>query len=314
MAQPTNTHSSYDVVSIREDLSNMLHMVEPTKTPFYSMAKKNSATNRTHEWLTDSLEAATDGNAVIEGDDATTDAAIAAVRLSNYTQILDKVPRVTGSMEKMDVAAGAEKMARQVYKRTKEIKRDLESSLLANKAKVAGNDTTARVMAGVPSWIATNSSAGAGGADPTGDGTDARTDGTQRAFTEALLKDVLASCWDEGGEPDCLLVGSFNKQAASAFTGNVQRRQEAETAKLSAAVDVYQSDFGVIKIIPTQFQRARDGLVLQKDMWAVSTLRPLSSWELAKTGDSERRQMLMECTLEACNEKASGIIADLTTS
>lgn len=316
MAQPANTFSAYDAIGIREDLSDLIHNIAPTATPFYMMAKKSKATNTYHEWQTDDLAAANASNAVIEGDDAATDASTPTARLGNYTQISRKVPRVTGTVDVVNKAGRGKEFAYQVAKRTKEIKRDIESALLANNARAAGNDSTARELAGVPAWIATNTSAGSGGADPTGDGTDARTDGTQRAFTEAMLKGVLQACWDAGGEPDCLMVGGFNKQVVSGFTGRSANGADvmAKEGAVYASVDVYHHDFGDVKIVPNRFQRGRDALVLQKDMWSVATLRPLKQEMLAKTGDSMRSQILVEYTLEACNEKSSGIVADLTTS
>lgn len=313
MAQVSNTFSTYDAVGIREDLSDMIYDVSPTETPFFSMAKKAKAANTYHEWQTDSLDAAA-SNAHVEGDETSYGAITATVRLGNYTQILKKNAIVSGTNEAVNRAGRNREMAYQIVKKTKEIKRDLEKALLDNNARVAGNDTTAREMAGVPAWIATNTSAGTGGVDPTGDGTDARTDGTQRAFTEALLKTVLQSCWDNGGDPTVLMVGSFNKQAVSGFTGGATKFDKTEDKRLTASVDVYVSDFGELRVVPNRFQRTRDGLVLQKDMWSVAMLRPLKNEERAKTGDAEKRELLMECTLVANNEKASGIVADLTTS
>jgi len=251
---------------------------------------------------------------VIEGDDATTDASTPTVRLFNYTQILDKVPRVTGTQRAMDSAGRADEMDYQIMKRTKEIKRDLETSLLANNAQVAGNDTTAREMGGIESWIATNDNFGATGASPTGDGTDARTDGTQRAFTEAQLKDVIASCFDEGGEPDTIMVGSFNKQALSAFSGGSTRNIDATGKTLVNAIDVYVSDFETMHVVPNRFQRGRTALVLEMDKWKKADLRPFQREDLAKTGDTDRVQLLMETTLVSSNEAASGSVNDLTTS
>jgi len=314
MAQPANTFSTYGQVGIREDLSDMIWDISPTEVPFSTMCGKNKATATLHEWQTDELAAAAADNAMIEGDDSVTDAAVPTVRRNNQTQILVKVPRVTETSQAVNTAGRSNEMAYQIGKRTKELKRDLESSLLDNQAKVVGSDTVARRMAGVPAWIATNTSAGLTGADPVGDGSNARTDGTQRAFTEALMTDVLQQCYQSGGDPETLMVGPVNKQRASGFSGNVQRREDAGDKRLTAAIDVYVSDFGVLKIVPNRFQRERDGLVLQKDMWKVSQLRGLANTELAKTGSSVRRKLEMEVTLEACNEAASGIIADLTTA
>lgn len=314
MAQPADTFSSYDAVGNREDLSDVIYDISPTDTPFLSGVGRNSATGVLHEWQTDALATA-GANAVIEGDDATTDASTATVRLSNSCQISDKVPRITGTQEAVHKAGRRSEMNYQVAKMAAELKRDMEFTLLANNAEVTGNDTTARELGSVLAWIDTNSDFGTGGGDGSL-GNTARTDGTQRAFAEGQLKTVLQSVWSEGGDPDCIMVGAFNKTQLSTFTGNATRYVEAEHGKLHAAIDVYISDWSPegLQVIPNRFMRARDCLVVQKDMWAVSYLRPFAIYDLAKTGDTERKQLLAEYTLESRNEKASGIVADLTTS
>jgi hypothetical protein len=200
-----------------------------------------------------------------------------------------------------------------------ELKRDMEAILVGtNQAKNAGNASTARTTASVLSWLKTNTSkGGGGGADPSAaDGTGTRTDGTQRAFTEANLKTVLQSIWNAGGKPDTIMTGGFNKQVFSTFTGRATQVEDTKGRKIVAAVDVYESDFGTLKIVPNRFQRARDVLVLQMEMWAIAYLngRRMVSIPLARTGDSERRQMLSEYALVARNEKSSGGVFDLTTS
>ncbi len=314
MAQPSNTFSTYDSVGNREDLSDIIFDISPTETPGMTMAKKTKATATNHEWQTDALAAASATNAVIEGDDATTDASAATTRLGNYTQIQDKVARTTGTEDTVKKAGRGNELDYQVMKRSKELKRDMEASLFANNAKVAGNDTTARELAGIPAWLATNTSAGTSGSDPTGDGTDARTDGTQRAFTEDLLLDVMQSCWENGGEPDALIVGPFNKRKVSGFTGVATKFKDVDDKKIIASADVYVSDFGEINIVPNRFSRPRDAILLQKDMFKAAMLRPMFTEPLAKTGDSERKQILVEWTLQMCNEAAHGIVADLTTA
>jgi hypothetical protein len=314
MAQPADTFSSYDAVGNREDLSDFISMISPTRTPFQSGVGRRSATSTKVEWQLDSLAAASASNAVIEGDDATTDASAATSRVFNYTQILDKVPRVTGTQRALDSAGRADEMDYQIMKRTKEIKRDLETSLLDNNAQVAGNDTTAREMGGIESWIATNTNLGSGGSAPTGDGTDARTGGTDRAFTEALLRDVIKQCYDSGGEPDTIMVGSFNKQVLSQFSGGSTSNIDAEKKTIVNAVDVYVSDFGTMAVVPNRFQEAESALVLEMDKWEIAELRPFQRMDLAKTGDTDRAQLLMEVTLVSVNEAASGIVSDLTSS
>ncbi len=199
------------------------------------------------------------------------------------------------------------------------LKRDMESSLLANQAAVAGNTTTARRTAGLPAWLTSNTSFGTGGADPTVGSTPtaARTDGTQRAFTEALLKDVIAEVWTSGGTPKMLMVGAFNKQAASAFSGIATKFRDVpadQQAQIIGAADVYVSDFGTVNIVPNRFQRARDAFVVDPEYASLAILRPIQQMELAKTGDAEKRLMLVEYGLKVSNQAAHGIVADLTTS
>lgn len=315
MALATSAFTTFDAIGRREDLTDYIYDISPTDTPFLTGMARGKATNTLHEWQTDALAAAVDTNAALEGDEATTDAATPTVRLTNQTQISDKVPRVTGSLNAANSAGRRKEMAYQIAKRGKELKRDMEKSLLANKAKVAGDATTARVLAGVEAWTTTNTNKASDGTDPTAaTGVDPRNDGTQRKLRENFLKEVLRECFDAGGEPDCIMAGPFNKQQISTFTGNSTRTDKGEDSKLVASVDVYKSDFGELKITPNRFQRSRSVHVFQLDMWACSYYRPMATWELAKTGDSERHQILCEYTLEARNEAASGIIADLTTS
>jgi hypothetical protein len=256
----------------------------------------------------------------LEGDDAAADAATATVRLGNTAQISRKVPYVSGTQQAVEHAGRDDEMAYQEMLKGLELKRDMETYLVgSNNAKASGNSTTARQTASVLSWIKTNTDKGTAGgaADPSAaDGTGTRTDGTQRAFTEASLKSVLNKIWTAGGKPDVVMTGAFNKQVFSTFTGRSTPIQDATSKKITASVDAYESDFGKLKVVPNRFQRARDVLVLQMDMWAVAYLngRKMVSIPLAKTGDSIKKEVLSEYALEARNEKSSGGVFDLTTS
>ena len=313
MALPTNTQTTFSTNGIREDLVNVIYDVSPVETPFMSSIPKVKASGTLHEWQTDSL-ASPANNAQLEGDDAQADPATATTRLGNYTQISRKVARVSGTNRAVNSAGRSDELDYQVLKRGRELKRDIETALLANKAKNAGSAGVARELAGVPAWIATNTNFGTGGADPTGDGSNARTDGAQRAFAEADLKAVLGDIFDAGGQPDLIMVGSFNKQQMSAFSGNATRTVDAKDKRLTAAIDVYVSDFGELSVIPNRFMRARDALILQTDMWAFATLRDFEEVPLAKTGDSDAVMIVTEYTLEARNEASSGGVFDLTTA
>lgn len=316
MSLPTNTFATYEAIGNREDLSDVIYRIDPTDTPFISGIEREKATAVNHEWQTQALASVDTSNAVLEGDDAVTDAATPTVRLGNICQISDKVARVSGTQQAVEHAGRDDEMAYQEMLKGLELKRDMESILCGtNQAKNTGAAATARKTASVLSWIKTNTSKS--GSDPSAaDGTGTRTDGTQRAFTEAQLKTVLQATWNSGGKPDTIMVGGFNKQVFSTFTGRATPQEDAKSKKIVASVEVYESDFGRLKVVANRFSRSRDALVLQMDMWAVAYQpgRKMVSIPLAKTGDSERRQILSEYTLVARNEKASGGVFDLTTS
>jgi len=320
MALPTNTFATYEAIGNREDLSDEIFRIDPTDTPFMSGIERTTAKAVNHEWQTQALASVDTTNAVLEGDDATTDAATPTVRLGNICQISDKVARVTGTQQAVDHAGRDDELAYQEMLKGLELKRDMEAILCGtNQAKNTGAAATARKTASVLSWIKTNTSKGTAGgaADPSAaDGTGTRTDGTQIAFTEARLKTVLQSIWTSGGKPGMIMTGGFNKQVFSTFQGRATAMEDTKSKKIVASVTAYDSDFGELKIVANRFTRSRDVLVLQMDMWAVAYMkgRKMVSIPLAKTGDSERRQMLSEYSLESRNEKASGGVFDNTTS
>lgn len=315
MATPTNTFISYDAIGNREDLTDDIYLIDPIDTPLMSMAERSRSRAVLHEWQTQSLAAAA-ANANLEGDDPSTNATTATTRLSNTCQISQKTARVSGTQEAIDHAGRASEMDYQMSLKAAELKRDMETVILRAQAEAAGDTTNARTLGAMLSWITTNVSLGTGGsaAGTSLIGNTVRTDGTQRAFTEDLLQDVLQLCWENGGDPDCIMLGAFNKRTFSTFTGNATRFKGAEDRKLMAGIDIYDSDWGELKVVPNRFQRARDGWVIQKNMVSVPYLRPFKLRDLAKTGDSERKQLLAEYTLEVKNEVAHGLVADLTTS
>jgi len=317
MALPASTLATYQQIGNREDLSDDIWKISPTDTPFFTAVDKVKASAVKHEWQTVALPAVDTANAVLEGDDATTDAATVTVRLDNICQISDKVARVTGTAQVVDHAGRDDEMAFQEMIMGQALKIDVDTILCGtNQVKDAGDTTSARATASILSWIGTNDSFGAGaGASPTSlDGTAARTDGTQRAFTEAQLKSVFQLIWTQGGKPNMIMAGGFNKQVFSTFTGRATPTEDVKSKKIIAAVDAYESDFGTVKVVPSRNVRSRDVLVLETDKWAVAHLRKMDSIQLAITGDSRRKQLITEYALVARNEKASGGVFDLTTS
>lgn len=334
MTQPANTFDSYDAVGNREDLADLIIDISPMETPFMSrIAKRGKADAVLHEWQVDELAAAAANN-VIEGDDATLDASTPTKRLSNRCQISDKTVVISGTQEAVMKAGRKSELAYQLAKKGKELKRDMELMLTGNRGIVVGDNTTARSAGSLEAWMHTNALRGGGagddaaftseqldaGANPTA---NIATDGDTRALTEGLLKQVIRSIWTQGGDGEIIMVGPFQKQALSGMTRSAtgitadstyRITQDAADRRVTNAVDVYESDFGTHRVVPNRFQRDRTLFVLTADLWSVDYLRSFRQYPLAKTGDSEKRQLLAEYTLSALNEKGSGCIADLTTS
>ena len=319
MAQPANTFDSYDVKGIREDLENVIYDISPEETPFYSSLKKVKASNTYHEWQTDSLRSSA-ANAHIEGDDTAGEARTATTRLGNYTQIFKNAVIIPDTDEGLDKAGRAAEMAYQVLKIAKEQKLDIEKALFDNNKYEVGSASAARELAGCGAYVKSNVAniGGSGGANPTGSvpGNTARTDGTATVFTQADFDTVMQGIWESGGNPDTVYLSAFQMNLALGFTGyNNQRSHiEATSKTVVKAVDIYVTPWGTVEFTPSRENRGRDVWIMDSDMWAAGVLRPTKNTELAKTGDSTKRQVLTELTLISKNEAASGLVADCTTS
>jgi len=317
MAIVSNTFTSFDAKGIRESLSDVISSIAPETTPFQSNVGSKSVSNTYFEWQTDSLNAVSK-TANIDGDDVGSfDSTSATTRVGNYTHILRRTLIVADNLAAQDLAGRNDELAYQMAKRGKEIKRDLEAVLTDNNAQVAGNSSTARETGGIGAWIATNDVFASDGASPTGNGTDARTDGTQAAFTEAMLKSAMQAAFTAGGEPSILMVGPHNKTVVSGFAGIAAQRYQAPSdspTTIIGTADVYLSDFGSLSVVCNRFSRDRDALFLDPEYAAVATLRPIQQVELAKTGDAEKRMIIVEAGLEILNEAAHAGVFDLSTS
>lgn len=315
MAIVANTFQTYQAIGRREDLSNTIYNISPTDVPFMSMIGRSKATNTLAEWQTDALDAAA-ANAQVEGDEYAFTAVTPTVRLGNYTQISRKTVIVSGSQQAGNNAGRDSEMALQLAKSSKALKRDMEKALTGNVAKAAGNASTARKLGGMETWISTNTSRGTG--SPAGSGAgggaapvDAQ---TARAMTETLLKSVIQSTYSSGGDPSVLMVGPFNKGVVSGFAGRSTARQNIAKDAIQAAAHLYASDFGELKVIPNRFQREKSAFVIDPEYWSTAYYRDFKQEEVAKTGDAIKRALIVEFTLIAKNQAASGIVADLTTS
>ncbi len=312
MAKVTNAFDTYSATADREQLSDVIYNISPQATPFMSAIGKNSIKNVVFDWQTETLPTV-DAAGELEGFrlDGATSASTATTRVSNVAMISSRDATVSGSQQASDPAGKKSEMAHQLAIMAKALKRDMETALCQNGGKTTGNATTARKTGGFESWIKSNYSKAASGA-PTGGGT-APTDGTQRALTEALLKSVLQSCFSNGGEPSLAICGPVNKQKISGFTGRTSARQMVDANTVEASVSIYASDFGELKIIPSNFSRERSLLLVDPEYAKVSYLRDFKTVDIATVGDATSKMLLVEFGLEVGNEAAHGIVADLTT-
>jgi hypothetical protein len=289
---------TYDATAIREDLSDVIYDISPTDTPFLSnITGKGTVTNTTFEWQTDALAAASGTNYHVEGAAAGTAATTATTRVNNQTQISKKVVEVSGTHEAVNNAGKKSELAHQLAKASKELKRDMETSLLANNGNNTGDASTARETRGAANWITTNV-------------TDAGTSGSHAAIVEADVTAVAESTWDAGGEPSTILLGATNKKIVTGMTGRASTTQSVvdDNKSIYNAVDVYVSDFGTFNVQLDRFCDQDVVYFIDHDMWSVEYLRDFQTVDIAKEGDSEKKMLLVEYGLRSGNEAANGQI------
>lgn len=315
MAVPTNTFQTYSTNGIREDIADTVFNISPTETPFMSSIGKGKAKNTYVEWQIDNLDTATESNAVIEGDDSTADAASSTTRVGNYTQLMDKVVQVSSTNQAVKAAGRKGELMYQVAKRGKELKRDIESMALGKTGSATGSASVARESAGVGAWLETNVDGTGTAGGFSGTTVSDYTDGAARSLTETMFKDVVASCWAEGGNPTLVMANAAQKQAISGFSGIAtlyrETSMEKDKASILGAADVYISDFGEHQVVANRFMPTDCVYAIDPDYWELRYLQELSSRELSKTGHSDRRLLCVEVSLCAKNEKSSGGVFDL---
>lgn len=322
MTQPANTFDSYDAIGNREDLQDKIYMVSPEKTPIVSAIKRFTATQRLHEWQRDSLATPNKDNAVIEGDDRTGTALTPTQRVANTVQLFDKTVVVSTTQEKTKSAGRSSEMKYQIGKAMVELKRDVEAMVVSDNVAVQGNSTTARKSAGLGALIYTNVSHGGAGATPahtSGLATVAQTAGTNRAFSETLLKTVLQNIFTNSGEFATLIsVTPSHKVGFSGFAGIAGIRQQVkkgEQAVIVGGADVYVSDFGELTVVPNYVQGTANpnaAFVLNPEYAGLAYLGGFKSEPLAKTGHTTKELVSVETTLVVTSETAHGKVANLT--
>lgn len=298
------------VSHVKEDLASIVSMISPEETPFVSAIGKTKATATKHEWLQDTLAAPNKDNAAVEGADANDATLAGPVRLANQAQIFTKTGIVSGTLQAVSTAGTSDELARQIAKAGKELKRDLEAALVSANPSVA---TGARKLGGAEAWIKTNANHGATGATSgyTGGAVGAVTAGTARALTEAMFINMLQGIWNAGGDPKKVIAPGTLKSKISTFVGGGQKQQQAKDKTVHQSVDVYVSDFGTVDILPHRFMSATTVIGFDPSLWNQAVVRSMEKVNLAKTGDSDKFQLITELTLECLNEAGNGKVADL---
>ena len=319
MAQVAGTTDVYDIRGRRESYLDMIYNISPEETPLVSAIGRETVADIRHNWQTDALRPAA-ANAQIEGDDYTyTDRAQPAV-VSNITQIMSEPFIISGTAEAVRKWGRKSEIAYQKAKVAKALKLDMEFNIMGvNQASVLGTSTVARRSGSISSWLTSNVSRGATGANggyTAGTSlTVAATDGTPRAFSETQIKDAMQAAFTNGGTPKVAYMAPSQKRVFSTFAGIAQLRKDTPgtgMAKITAAADLYVSDFGTLTAVPARQLRARDVLLIDPEMLAVGYLRPYKSETLAKTGDADKFNMIVEWTLVVKNQAGNAIIADLS--
>lgn len=316
MAIVTGSVSTYGTTTNREDLADAVYRISPADTAFISAVPRTKATAVLHEWSLDTLDAVNTANARLEGDALTRSTSSTPARLQNVCQISSRDATVTGTQRAVNPAGIRDMMAFQMAKKSVVLRKDMEGILLGNQGQTGGAASTARTLRSFNAWISGNGSRGTGGVDST-TATAASTDATAsglRTFDEEMLKDAIKDAFDDGGEPNLVLVGSFNKQKFSTFTGRSTARESVNVGTVQGAAELYASDFGTLKVVPNRTQRGRDAWVVDTSKIAVAYLRAFEPQELGRVGDAVTRDIISEYTLENRAPDAHALVADLTTN
>lgn len=290
---------TYTSIGNREDLLDVVVNISPTDTLFLNKFGKAKAKATYHEHTIDSLASAAD-NAGIEGADYTFSRASARTRVGNYTQIFTTTVEVSDTQREVDAAGIEDEMSYQVAKKMKEHARDIELALVTGTGN-SGASGTARRVKGVLAWMTTCVETGTGTAT--------------EALTETMFNNLLQTIWNQGGMPGDAFANGFQKRQISTFTGSTTKFTNVTSEKeVISGVDVYDSDFGRIKIHPHRYMTTSVVAVLQLDLWKVAVLRPTKKVDVAKVGSATRAAIETELTLESRQEAGSGQITGLTTS
>jgi hypothetical protein len=304
--------TQYDVVGLKEDVSDVISNITPTDTPFQSMVGNDKTTQKTFQWQEDTLRAVAT-NAQPEGFTAE-DVAITPTTLrSNVCQIFAEAIKISGSLDASERYGRAKESAYQIAKTMAQVKRDLEHAYVGTaQASVTGSNGVARVMAGFQAQLYNG---GSGSLDA--DDFVLYTGGTSTIPTETNLLDVLQQLYTYGGNPKVVMVTPANSRTVADFakaSGRYRTIESSSTGRDQRAiinvVDLYVSPFGEQRVVLNRFLKAKNTLVFDPSMWKKVNYRGWFRETLAKTGDNTTMMVVGEFSLKHRNKQASAAIVE----
>ena len=293
------TYKSYDMVGIKENVSDIITNISPRKTPFQSSIGSEKVTQPLFQWQEDSIRAVK-VNKAVEGADASFETLVPTVMRNNYTQIFTEGVQVSDRADIIATYGRKKEFAYQMAKTAAAVKRDLEHAYVGvDSVKGAGSSSTESTMDGYFKQL---------------DDASVTYTGAATAFNEDALMLALQHAFEAGAEPSRIMVTPSNSVVLAGFAKAAGRYRTLETGgsdkTLVNVVNLYVSPFGEQKVEINRFLKAGDTLVYDPEMWSKPTLRPWERKNLAKTGDSSKAMLLGEFSLKHKNFKASSLVRE----
>lgn len=308
----TNTVSNTS--GLAEDFQDFIYDISPEDTPYLTMAKKLTASARIHQWQEDSLAAAT-SNIQQEGDDASFTTSAQTTSLSSPCQIARKTVNISNTLDVVKKYGRKSETAYQLVKSGKELKRDIEFTLVRNQPTAT---TTARATGGFECWISSNLTR-ANSAQTTdysvrgfsSGSVVAPEDGSSVTFIEADLKTALGQAWTDGGDPSIIMMSATNKARFDSFSGVATKYREVtgnKQATIVGASDIFISSYGTHYVKLNRYMRDNAVFCIDPEYIGVAYLRPMQKKDLAETGDGTKKMIVVEFANVILNRDAHAVV------
>jgi hypothetical protein len=294
------TFQTYDSVGAKEDVSDVISMLNKHETPFTSSLSKRTVSQKSYEWQEDEQEGGKD-NAQVEGFEAVEEDLTTTEMRSNTTQIFSRTIKLSGSLQATDHYGRKDELARQVVKKGKALRLDRERACVGvDQASVLGSNVVARRHASVSKLIDAGNII-ANGAGP---------------LAETTLRKAIKKNYDEGGNARRFMVAPFVAEQTAEFAGNASRTREitGKSAKeIVHVVDVYTTALGTLTIETNREMKTDFGLLWNPADWKDVVLKGRGWFRetLAKTGDNTKIMLAGEYGLQHQNFKASVLVTGI---